>query len=196
MVGIEPETLAPNIDEDAIDAGNPSDPRALVRRLSVAKADAVCARIAGTPALVLACDSVFVLDGEILGKPLQQEVAVQRWRAMRGRTGTLITGHRLVDHRTGAPGAALDAVAEAAVTFADVTDREIQTYVDTGEPLNVAGAFTLEGRAAPFISRVDGDPHAVVGLSLATLRTLTRGLGVDWDALVAASAAPAPAAPL
>lgn len=185
MVGIDPEVVAPEVDEEAIAAEAADDDAAgLVQRLAAAKAEAVLPRLAGSRALVLACDSMFVLDGEVLGKPLLPEAAAARWRAMRGRTGVLVTGHRLVDHRDGAPAGRLDAVASAEVSFAaDVTDREIDSYVATGEPLHVAGAFTLEGRAAPFISRVVGDPHAVVGLSVASLRLLAAGFGVSWDEL-------------
>ncbi len=184
MVGIEPEVIAPEVDEEAVAAVlPPGDPAALVQALACAKAEEVLPRLAGRRGLVLACDSMFVLDGEVLGKPLRPEIAVARWRAMRGRTGVLVTGHRLVDHRTGAPGERVDAVASAEVTFAEPTDREIDAYIATGEPLHVAGAFTLEGRAAPFISRVVGDPHAVVGLSIASLRLLAGRLGIGWDEL-------------
>lgn len=118
---------------------------------------------------VLGCDSLLELDGESLGKPHVPEVARERWRAMRGRTGLLHTGHWLVDDATGA---SLGALATTAVTFADVTDEEIAAYVATGEPLGVAGAFTLDGLAGPFVTRIEGDHHNVLGLSLPVLRNL------------------------
>ncbi len=131
--------------------------------------------------LVLGCDSAFVLDGEIHGKPHEPEIARERWRRMRGRSGTLHTGHTLIDLATGEE---RHAVASTELDFAEVSDAEVDWYVASGEPLEVAGAFTLDGLASAFITRIDGDPHAVVGLSLATLRRLVRELGHDWTALV------------
>ncbi len=207
MAGIEPVVVAPEVDEEAVaaEAGAQHDPRVLVELLAVAKAEAVAfgpgldtllprhrgsssaegayrdldPRIAG---LVLGCDSVFELDGVVYGKPHHPAVATDRWRRMRGRTGVLHTGHCLIEAATGDRGVA---VVSTEVEFADVSDAEIDWYVATGEPLPVAGAFTLEGLAAPFITRVNGDPHSVVGLSLAALRELALGLGVDWPDLVA-----------
>jgi len=204
MAGIEPVVIAPEVDEDAVAAaaGVEGDPRRLVELLASAKADAVHRSLAGpqdaadpsaagrsaatTPAeadgrgLILGCDSVFELDGLVYGKPHRADVATERWRRMRGRTGVLHTGHCLID----AGSAQRDAmVVSTAVEFADVTDDEIDWYVSTGEPLPVAGAFTLEGLAAPFVTRIEGDPHSVVGLSLAALRSLARCLGIPWPAL-------------
>jgi septum formation protein len=133
--------------------------------------------------LILGGDSAFAIDDAIHGKPHRPEIARERWRAQRGRTGHLHSGHWLIDHRGGRENAAAGAVAVAAVTFADVTDAEIDAYVDSGEPLEVAGAFTIDSLGGPFITRVEGDPSTVVGLSLSTLRDLVRELGVEWTSL-------------
>jgi nucleoside triphosphate pyrophosphatase len=111
-------------------------------------------------------------------------VARQRWLLQRGRTGHLHSGHWLIDHRGGVVGEARGAVSSAAVTFADnISDEEIDAYIATGEPLKVAGAFTIDSLGAPFISSIEGDPHAIVGLSLAMLRQLLLGFGVSWPSL-------------
>ncbi len=187
MAGVEPVVVPPEVDEVAIAeaAGGREDPRELVELLAVAKAEAVAAAAGPEAGLVLGCDSVFELDGVVYGKPHHAVVAAARWRAMRGRTGVLHTGHCLIQAATGDRGTA---VVSTSVDFADVSDEEIDWYVATGEPLPVAGAFTLEGLAAPFIRRVEGDPHSVVGLSLAALRELALGLGVAWPALTGAEA--------
>lgn len=189
MAGVEPAVVAPDVDENAVAAaaGVGRDARALVGLLAAAKAEAVHATSPGAEAgLILGCDSVFELDGVIYGKPHHPPVAAARWRAMRGRTGVLHTGHCLIDAATGSRGTA---IVSTEVEFADVSDEEIDWYVASGEPLQVAGAFTLEGLAAPFVTRIDGDPHAVVGLSLAALRTLALDLGTAWPSLVTRPAA-------
>ncbi|MEE6259620.1 Maf family protein [Plantactinospora sonchi] len=125
--------------------------------------------------LVLGCDSVLAFDGEILGKPADADEAVRRWRNMRGRSGVLHTGHSLVELTTGRE---VGRVAGTAVHFAEVTDDEIDAYVATGEPLHVAGAFTLDGLGGPFVERVEGDPGTVIGLSLPLLRGMLGEFGV------------------
>lgn len=193
LAGIEPVLISPGVDEDAVlaKAGRLS-PADAVQVLARAKAEAVRgALIDREPidGIVVGGDSMFELDGEVFGKPHRADVASERWRGMRGRTGTLHSGHWVIDHRAGTtdgggdrPG--LGGVSSAHVSFAaDITDAEIEAYVATGEPLQVAGAFTIDGRASAFIERVDGDPHAVVGLSVVLLRGLIRGLGVDWTEL-------------
>ncbi|HAM27684.1 MAG TPA: septum formation inhibitor Maf, partial [Microbacteriaceae bacterium] len=133
---------------------------------------------------ILGGDSAFELDGLVYGKPHLAEVARERWMLQRGRTGHLHSGHWLIDHRGGAVRGAVGAVATAGVTFAsDISEHEIDEYIATGEPLQVAGAFTIDSLGAPFITSVDGDPHAVVGLSLSTLRSLLLEFGVAWPAL-------------
>lgn len=181
-VGIEPELYAPGVDEEAAVAGaGPLTPPEMVMLLARLKAEAVVAAHPGLDGLVLGGDSAFELDGVVYGKPHRPEVARERWHLQRGRSGVLHSGHWLVDARTGQ---AVGAPAAATVTFAgDITDAEVDAYIATGEPLQVAGAFTIDSKGAAFISSIEGDPHAVVGLSVPLLRTLTRSLGVEWTDL-------------
>lgn len=176
--GIEPVVIVSGVDEDQLSGLSPAP---LAQALSELKCSAVVARDdLPAAALVLACDSVLELDGEALGKPEVPAVAVARWKAMRGRTGVLHTGHTLTDTATGRT---LTATGSTTVHFAEVDDDEIDAYVATGEPLWVAGAFTLEGYAAGFISGIEGDHHNVVGVSLPLVRTLVRDLGHSWTSL-------------
>ncbi len=187
--GIDALVAVSGVDEDAVlDAATRRfgtlDPDAVVLVLARAKAEAVAYEHpagssgqdpAAQESIVLGCDSMLEHDGEVLGKPADAAAAVARWRAMRGRTGTLHTGHWIVDTRTAALGgtaATLGATSSTVVHFADLTDAEIDAYVATGEPLAVAGAFTIDGIGGPFIRGVEGDPHCVVGLSLPLLRQL------------------------
>lgn len=183
-VGVEPELLASGVDEEAVaSAAGRLDGPALVSLLARAKAEAVVGR-SPIDGFILGGDSAFELDGTLYGKPHLPEVARERWLAQRGRTGMLHSGHWLIDHRGGVPGRAVGGVSTASVTFAsDITDDEIDAYVATGEPLQVAGAFTIDSLGAPFISRIDGDPHAVVGLSVALLRSLLLEFDVPWHSL-------------
>lgn len=192
--GIRPLTIAPAVDEEAvIDAVETAEARTLtpdehVLLLARRKAADVAVRLADDipdfDGIVIGGDSMFELDGEILGKPHTPENAIARWRAMRGRTGVLHSGHAVVRLGPGRPPREVHAVAAASVSFAaDVTDAEIETYVATGEPLHVAGAFTVDSLGGAFIERVDGDPSTVVGMSLSTLRQLVREVGVDWTSL-------------
>ena len=171
--GVRPEVLVSGVDEDAVSAPTAAE---LTLRLAQAKAAAVAATLTGD-ALVLGCDSLLELDGRALGKPTSPAEAVQRWRAMRGRSGTLHTGHSLIDLRTGRPVATRASIASTEVEFADVTDDEIADYVASGEPLAVAGAFTIDGLGGWFVEAVRGDHHNVVGLSLPLLRRMLRELG-------------------
>ena len=131
--------------------------------------------------LVVGCDSMLLLDGRVLGKPADAAEARERWRRMSGRSGILHTGQALFDVRDGAVVSRDIAVASTVVYFADPTPPEVEAYLATGEPLAVAGAFTLDGLGAPFVRRVEGDPAAVVGLSLTVLRTqlAKRGLAIS-----------------
>ena len=136
--------------------------------------------------LVLGCDSVLELDGEVHGKPADAAEAVARWRRMRGSSGVLHTGHWLVDLRDtedGGTGGMVGGTASTTVHFADLDDAEIDAYVATGEPLRVAGAFTIDGLGGPYVAGIEGDPSNVVGVSLPLLRELVRELGVAWHDL-------------
>lgn len=165
QAGLDPHVVVSGVDEDAIDAPTPGE---LARLLAEAKATAVAARLTGGE-LVVGCDSVLELDGQALGKPQDAAEATARWKAMRGRTGVLRTGHCVVDTVSGKQ---VSQTASTTVRFGTPDDAEIDAYVASGEPLYVAGAFTLDGRSAPFIEGVDGDPGNVIGLSLPLLRRL------------------------
>ncbi|TFC37080.1 septum formation inhibitor Maf [Cryobacterium sp. TMT1-62] len=192
--GIEPVTVAPDVDEDVVAAdaarsgGGPLTPHRVVELLARAKAEAVSRVLTDsgdiTDGLVLGGDSVFVIDDVIYGKPHTAEKARERWHLQRGRTGQLYSGHWLIDHSAGVAGHGVGAVAVADVTFADdIEDAELDAYIATGEPLLVAGAFTIDSLGAPFITHISGDPSTVVGLSLPTLRRLVTGLGHAWPSL-------------
>ena len=159
------------VDEDAVTATTPAD---LALRLAERKAAAVAQRLGTEAALVLGCDSLLELDGRALGKPGTVEAATARWRELRGRTGTLHTGHCLIDT---AAGKQVSRAVGTEVRFADIDDHEIEAYCGTGEPNAVAGAFTLDGFGGWFIEGVDGDHHNVVGVSLPVLRSMLRDLG-------------------
>jgi septum formation protein len=168
--GLDPEVIVSGVDEDAITA---DDTAQLVGRLADAKAAAVAAGLQGR-VLVLGCDSLLELDGAAMGKPGSNEAAIARWQQLRGGTGVLHTGHCLID--VGA-GTTARRTVSTVVRFADVTDDEIARYCATGEPAQVAGAFTLDGLGGWFVEAVDGDPHNVIGVSLPTLRRMVRELG-------------------
>ncbi|RLU80800.1 septum formation inhibitor Maf [Streptomyces griseocarneus] len=170
--GFAPEVIVSGVDEDALSAPTPGE---LARVLAEAKAEAVAARPEAAGALVVGCDSVLELDGQALGKPADAEEATARWKAMRGRSGVLRTGHCVIDTATGRR---VSATASTTVRFGEPGDAEIAAYVATGEPLHVAGAFTLDGRSAPFVEGIDGDHGNVIGLSLPLLRTLLADLGI------------------
>lgn len=175
--GIAHTVQVSDADEDALtaEAGAPT-PTETALLLARAKAESVAAT-APSGTLVIGCDSVFELDGTPYGKPWEPAVARERWRLMRGRSGVLHTGHWLISvdgtgTHDGGSAVGHGAVTSAVVTFEDVSDAEIDAYVATGEPLQVAGAFTIDGLAGAFIKSIDGDPHTVVGLSISTLRGL------------------------
>ncbi|WEH39981.1 Maf family nucleotide pyrophosphatase [Streptomyces sp. NBC_01218] len=173
QAGFAPEKIVSGVDEDALSAPTPGE---LALVLARAKADAVAALPETAGALVVGCDSVLDLDGEALGKPADAEEATARWKAMRGRAGVLRTGHSVVDT---ASGRTASATASTVVRFGEPTDAEIAAYVATGEPLHVAGAFTLDGLSAPFVDSIEGDHSNVIGLSLPLLRRLLGELGVS-----------------
>jgi septum formation protein len=181
--GIPAEVMVSGVDESTVDSTDPAVLSGTLARLKAAAVAAGLIREAGVTraagALVLGCDSVLWFDGEILGKPADADDARARWRRMRGRCGVLHTGHCVIDTATGKQAAATSATT---VHFADVSDAEIDAYIATGEPLRVAGAFTIDGRGAPFVARIEGDHGTVVGLSMPLLRDLLRDLGVPITA--------------
>lgn len=170
--GLDPLVIVSGIHEDGIEA---ADTRSLVAALATAKAETVAGR-SDLPdgALVIGCDSLLEFDGQPHGKPADRRSAIERWRIIRGREGFLHTGHHLLDTATGQ---AAKRVATTTIGFGRPSDEEIAAYVDTGEPLDVAGGFTLDGRGAVFIERIDGDASNVIGLSLPVLRDLLGELG-------------------
>jgi septum formation protein len=180
--GIEPDVVVSGVDESIVKAETAED---LCLTLARLKATAVAEQLPKpeVPTLVLGCDSVLAFDGQMLGKPADAEEATNRWLKMRGRSGVLHTGHHVVDLVTGRR---REAVGSTTVHFADLSDEEIAAYVRTGEPLHVAGAFTIDGLGGPFVERIEGDHGTVVGLSLPLLRRLLADLGVAvtdlWEA--------------
>ncbi len=196
--GLAPVVVVSDVDEEAFTA---PDVATLVQELARAKAEAVASRLALPPAppaptlpviaandeaspsdiLVVGCDSLLELDGEPFGKPSSPEEAVQRWLRMRGRVGHLHTGHHVI--RLGASSGTASAVATTEVSFADLSDEEIEAYVATGEPVRVAGAFTTDGLGGAYVTSMSGDPHTVVGISLPLLRELFGRLGITWHTL-------------
>jgi septum formation protein len=172
--GLDPEVVVSGVDESTVAT---ADPARLAVELATLKARAVADRVPGR--IVVGCDSVLELDGTVHGKPADADEARTRWRSMRGRAGVLHTGHCVVDGRgrEHARGAA------TTVHFARVTDGEIDAYVGTGEPLSVAGAFTVDGLGGAFVTGIEGDHHNVVGISLPLLREMLADLGVAWTDL-------------
>ncbi|MCW2793097.1 MAG: maf protein [Nocardioides sp.] len=176
--GLDPVVIVSGVDESRLDGLPPAE-------LALQLAELKCAAVAGRDdlppgALVLGCDSVLELDGAPFGKPADADEAVRRWRSMRGRTGILRTGHCL---RDSADGRVAAATASTTVHFADVDDDEIAAYVATGEPLHVAGAFTVDGLGGAFVTGIEGDHHNVVGVSLPLVREMVAELGHSWTAL-------------
>ncbi|WP_336703815.1 nucleoside triphosphate pyrophosphatase [Micrococcus terreus] len=178
--GIPFTVLVSDVDEDAVAARHPdANPEQTALLLAQAKARDVAQRSVAADALVVGCDSVFELDGVPYGKPWEPEVAVERWLMQSGRSGVLHTGHWVVDTRGGSQAGG---TSSAMVTFAPVDEDQIRAYVATQEPLQCAGAFTIDGRGAAFIESVQGDPNAVIGLSVSALRSALGQLGVDLTA--------------
>jgi septum formation protein len=175
QAGLAPDVVVSDVDESTVHAPRVAEQVAL---LASAKAAAVAKR--ETDALVVGADSLLEFRGKPLGKPADAAQARERWQRMAGRSGVLHTGQALFDVRDGAVVSRDIAVASTVVYFASPTPAELEAYLATGEPLAVAGAFTLDGLGAPFVRRVEGDPAAVVGLSLTVLRTQLskRGLAI------------------
>jgi len=177
--GLAPEVDVSGVDEDTIHADTVP---ALVAALARAKAEAVATRRTSDPSdqVIIGCDSLLELDGIGFGKPTDADEAVRRWQLMRGRSGMLHTGHHLVRLPGGE---SRTTTASTRVHFANLDDAEIAAYVGTGEPLLVAGAFTIDGLGGSYVERIEGDHHNVVGISLPLLRRLLADLGVSWTEL-------------
>ena len=186
--GIEPTTISPGVDEEALTArsiemGLIDTTAHMVQILAKAKAEAVLDHPDAAGAIIVGCDSSLDFDGKALGKPHQPEVAIERWKSMRGRAGTLFSGHWVIDNRHPVAGQlppAAGRVSSTIVHFADISDAEIDAYVATQEPLKVAGAFTIDGLGGAFLRSIEGDAHTVIGLSLPVLRDLVTDLGVFY----------------
>ncbi|MFM9014886.1 MAG: Maf family protein [Candidatus Nanopelagicus sp.] len=173
--GIRPIVKVSGVDEESEEFASLS-PKELVSRLAILKAHAVKNDASG-PSLIIGCDSTFEFNGKSLGKPLTREFAILRSRELSGKIGYLHTGHCLIDTKSGKEEYR---VSTAQVEFALISEQEILDYVDSGEPLNVAGGFTLDGLSAPFIKRIEGDPSGIIGLSLPLLREMVISLGYSW----------------
>ena len=180
-IGITPIIKVSGVDEETPEllALHPAD---LVIALAILKAHTVFNNSRElTDALIIGCDSTFEFAGESLGKPGSREAAIERCRLLSGKTGYLHTGHCVIDTDQDIE---VSDISTSKVTFAKMTDNEIINYVDTGEPIQVAGGFTLDGHSAPFITHIEGDPSGIIGLSLPTLRKITINLGLEWSAVV------------
>lgn len=174
--GFDPEVIVSGVDEDDVTGDVASQVVTLAQRKAVAVAD----RPEAADALVLGCDSMLEFRGRPQGKPADADQAVAWWKEMRGNSGTLFTGHCVVDTATGRR---VTGTAATSVRFGAPSDEEIAAYVATGEPLRVAGAFTIDGRGAPFIAAIEGDHGTVIGVSLPVLRTMLGDIGVEVTSL-------------
>jgi len=177
--GIKPTVVVSGVDEEDV-AYSQLTPRELVTALAIVKAHTVRSLI-DYPALIIGCDSTFEFEGESLGKPGSAVNAIARAKRLRGNSGLLHTGHCIIDT---AKEIEISDVATTRVHFANMTDEEIESYVATGEPLHVAGGFTLDGISAPFITKIEGETSNVIGLSLPLLRNAVNQLGYKWFELL------------
>jgi septum formation protein len=180
--GVEAEVVVSGVDESSV---SETDPARLALFLAELKATTVATRVAGAArggerVIVVGCDSVFELDGQAYGKPGSADEARRRLQAVSGRSGVLHTGHFAIEPSTGRQ---VGRGARTVVNFAVMSEAEIEAYVESGEPIEVAGAFTLDGRSGAFIEGVEGDPHNVVGISLPLLRVMLRELDITWTDL-------------
>ncbi|MEU1985345.1 nucleoside triphosphate pyrophosphatase [Nocardia sp. NPDC019395] len=184
--GIEPLVRISDVDEDAVAAALPADtgPHQIVVELARAKARTVAAALAGEKPgpdddlVVVGCDSMLLIDGVLQGKPHTPEVAQERWQAMAGHYADLVTGHCVLRLRAGTVTAEAVDCSATTVHFGKPDPAELDAYIATGEPLRVAGAFTLDGLGGWFVDRIDGDPSSVVGIGLPLLRRLLQEVGV------------------
>lgn len=175
-VGIKPEILISGVNEEdsKLDALSPKE---LVITLAIMKAHSVREKVSGD-ALIIGADSTFEFNGKSFGKPLTREIAIARAKEVRGHFGLLHTGQCVIDTKQGIE---VTDISTSKVYFAAMTDSEIESYVDTGEPLEVAGGFTLDGLSAPYITKIEGDPSGIIGLSLPLLRKSIISLGLKWE---------------
>jgi len=178
-VGVNPRVVVSGVNEED-SAYSQLTPRELVIALAIIKAHTVKESI-DYPAIIIGCDSTFEFEGESLGKPGSADNAIARAKRLRGKSGVLHTGHCFIDTDKGIE---ISDVVSTRVHFADMTDEEIEGYVATGEPLNVAGGFTLDGMSAPFIAGIEGETSNVIGLSLPLLRNAVNSLGYKWFELI------------
>ena len=179
-VGITPQIKVSGVDEETPEllGLKPAD---LVIALAILKAHTVYKNNPNLKeALIIGCDSTFEFEGENMGKPLTRASAIERCQTFSGKSGYLHTGHCVIDTDQGIE---VSDISTSKVTFAKMSESEIIDYVDSGEPLEVAGGFTLDGRSAPFITHIEGDPSGIIGLSLPTLRKITVNLGLEWSAV-------------
>ncbi|MFQ6393237.1 Maf family protein [Nocardia sp. KC 131] len=181
--GIDPVVRVSDVDEDAVAAALPDGtlPQVVVVELARAKALSVAASIPEFAAdcVVVGCDSMLLVDGELQGKPHTPEVARARWAEMAGRSADLITGHCVLRMRDGAVSAEAVDCSSTTVHFAKPEPEELDAYIATGEPLQVAGAFTLDGMGGWFVDRIEGDPSSVIGIGLPLLRRLLGDVGIS-----------------
>ena len=185
--GVEPVVLVSDVDEDAIIASlGDAGPGVVVRALATAKAQRVAESLdasLSSDCVVVGCDSMLEFDGRLTGKPGSPDVARQQWNSMAGRSAVLHTGHCVLRLTDGAVAAQVSELGSTTVHFGEPSTTDLDAYIGTGEPLWVAGAFTVDGLGGPFVAGIEGDHHNVVGLSLPLLRTLLLELGVDWTSL-------------
>jgi nucleoside triphosphate pyrophosphatase len=178
--GIDPVVHVSGVDEDALAATLAgATPTQLVTVLASAKADAVAIKVAGEypDAVIVGCDSMLHIGGELVGKPGCAEAVVRRWQAMAGRTGELLTGHAVVRLERGIRIASTSGAQTTVIRFGSPSPEEIEAYVNSAEPLHVAGGFTLDGRGGWFVEGIDGDPSSVIGISLPLTRRLLAEVG-------------------
>jgi septum formation protein len=195
QAGVEPLVVVSGVDEDAVVAavGPNASPADVVRSLAEAKADHVVTVLDAAVAadcVVIGCDSMLYMDGRLVGRPASADAARSQWRSMGGRSGQLHSGHSLVRLTGGETTHRVSESSTTTVYFTEPTDMDLQAYLDSGEPLDVAGSFTLDGLGGWFVDRIEGDPSNVIGLSLPLTRVLLQRVGVSVAQLWAANPVP------
>jgi septum formation protein len=184
QAGIDPLVVVSGVDEDAVTAalGLDTSPGDVVRMLAQAKADEVATKLDDAVAadcVVIGCDSMLYIDGQLVGKPSSAEAARSQWHSMGGRVGQLYTGHSVVRLLEANPIRRVSESSATTVHFAEPTPADLEAYIGSGEPLAVAGGFTLDGLGGWFIDRIEGDPSNVIGLSLPLTRRLLQRVGLS-----------------